>query len=345
MRSTSELAEYLGLSRWTVSRVLNGHPGCSERTRRRVLEAVEELEFQPSALARGLRGGRTGLVGICFQEMDSPIRARKAAVLQTHLREVGMRGMMELNAHDPELERTIIRHFLDLRVDAIILFGSYLKSGDALLAELVAGDTPVVVVDPPHKLPLPSIALDRREAMEQGLRHLHGLGHRCFALLGLSHDAVYGPVRRAGLKQTAKKLGLDWDTDFRAFDDTANPSLDYAAGAELVGRMLDEGFPATAIIALNDCLAIGALRALRDRGKRVPADYSVLGFDDIGVAAWMDPALTSLSQETEILSRAAMDMLAEVLEGPSANGADPPNRKISSSLVVRASTGPASRLS
>ena len=110
--STKDLAEHLGLSRWTVSRVLNGHPEVKEETRRRVLDAARELGFSPNAMARGLRGGSTGLVGVCFQEIESPALAKKTAFLQQQLRAMGFQGMIELTDGDPNLEESVLRHFL-----------------------------------------------------------------------------------------------------------------------------------------------------------------------------------------------------------------------------------------
>jgi DNA-binding LacI/PurR family transcriptional regulator len=341
MRSTSELADALGLSRWTVSRVLNGHPGVRETTRQRVLQAIERSGFQPSVLARGLRGGRTGLVGISFQEMDSPVRARKASVLQSQLRARGMRGIMELNSHDPALERIILRHFLDLKVDAIVLFGAYMAPDDPLLTEIAESGPPLLVVDPPCDLPVTTIGLDRGLAISEGLRHLHALGHRRFALLGLMHDAVYGPMRLAGLDSTARQLGLDPQEAFVAINDEASPTLDYASGSQLTERLLKEQDPPRAIIALNDCLAIGAMHALQSAGWRVPEDFSVLGFDDIGVAAWVRPSLTTLSQEVESLSEAAVEWLEAVLTPDGEEKKAPRSTQLSPKLIVRESTGPA----
>ncbi len=341
MRSTRELADHLGISRWTVSRVLNGHTGVSEETRKRVLETVEAFGFQPSALARGLRGGRTGLVGICFQEMDSPIRARKAAVLQTMLSTHGLRGIMELNAHDPNLELTIIRHFLDLRVDAMVLFGSYLQVEDPLLHTIREHGVPTIVVDPSTDLPLPTVELDRKDALSQGLCHLYDLGHRQIALFGMEHDSVYGPKRMAGLHETAIELGLKPENTFFAFDDPSDPSFDYGSGSVLADAFLKEDCPATAIIALNDCIAIGAIHTLREAGLRIPADISVLGFDDIGVASWFEPPLTTLRQETEILCKATLDLLAKLLQNEGTGMDTVEKRHFQSKLVIRRSTGPA----
>lgn len=117
--STKDLAQHLGISRWTVSRVLNGHPEVKEESRIRVLEAAGELGFSPNAMARGLRGGPTGLIGVCFQELESPALAKKMAFLQQELRTWGFQAMIELTDGDPELEESVIRHFLSLRTEGI----------------------------------------------------------------------------------------------------------------------------------------------------------------------------------------------------------------------------------
>lgn len=335
IRSTAELAAHLNLSRWTVSRALNGHPGVKADTRQRILDAVESLGFAPNPIARGLCGSRTGIVGICFQEMDSPIRARKAGALQTILQENGMRGVMELNGHRPELEREIIRHFIALRTDAIILFGSFLQQDDPLVEELLAGSIPVIAVDPAHPLPFASVFLNRSLAMESMLEHLHHLGHRRFALLGLDHDPVYGAQRREGLIRVCPRLGLDWKNSFEEFDLSEAKSLDYESGSLLMQSALNSDFEFSAVIALNDCIAIGAMAELHHRGFRLTEDYSVAGFDDIGVASWTLPSLTTVSQNTTQVMEATLELLQKLL-----NGEPPKQMEILPSLVIRDSTGP-----
>ena len=165
IRSVEELAKSLGLSRWTISRILNGHAGVHEDTSKRVLAEMERLNFQPNIMARSLRGTKTGLVGVCLQEIDSPILARKISGIQIALHARGLRGVIEIISGQPDAEQKIISHFLSLKVDGIILVGSTLEPDDAIFARLKREKTSVVAVDAAWDVPLPRIDLDRQAAM------------------------------------------------------------------------------------------------------------------------------------------------------------------------------------
>lgn len=185
IQSTDALARHLGLSRWTVSRVLNEHPGVKEETRLKVQEAMLQLGFEPNRMARGLRGSRTMMIGICFQELDSPVLARKTAMLQHFLRKEGYRAIIELTGGDPLLEEAAIRHFLGIKVDGIVLVGSTLQTSQPIVRQLDAIPTPVVTVDPASNLPMTQIHLDRVWAMKMIIDHLHEAGHRRFCIVGI----------------------------------------------------------------------------------------------------------------------------------------------------------------
>jgi DNA-binding LacI/PurR family transcriptional regulator len=334
--NSSELAKHLGLSRWTVSRVLNGHDDVSPKTRDRVLEAIKELGFRPSVLARGLRGGRTGVIGISFQEIESPILAKKVGMLQRHLREAGQRGILELSGGNRDAEVTALQHFIDFRVDAIVLFGSRLSAQDGIVREMLSRGLPVLAVDPENELPMPTIRLDREEAMHQCLRHLHELGHRRFALLGINGDPVYGPVRLRGLRQALLEVGLDADS---ALVDVGGPNRDlwsYDYGHQLGRQWQDLPDPPRAAIALNDRIAIGAMRALRERGRRLPEDFSIIGFDNLEIGLWTDPPLSTISQETTQSTLAIVENLRLLLDD---GGKVPDSQTIVPRLLVRGSTG------
>jgi DNA-binding LacI/PurR family transcriptional regulator len=337
---TTALARHLGLSRWTVSRVLNNHQGIKAETRDRVMQAVRELGFEPNRLARGLRGAPSRLVGVCFQQFEVPSLARKTGVLQQHLRKHGYRGIIELTAGDQNLEAAIIRHFLSIKVDGIVLVASALHADDPVLEQARSADVPVVAVDPIHRLPLPQVALDRARAMEMKLRHLFDLGHRRFALLGINNDPFYSAVRRRSLRAAAKRLGLDPGRDLVFLNHPGFDAQDYQFGSALGRAFLDLPQPRpTGLIALNDRIAIAAARTLLEAGHTIPGDYSIIGFDNLDVAAWVRPSLSTVSQNVETLMAAATDCLLAAIAGTAAPGAE--RQLIAPILIARDSTGPA----
>jgi DNA-binding LacI/PurR family transcriptional regulator len=314
---TAALARHLGLSRWTISRVLNGHPGVKGETRERVMRAVVELGFEPNRMARGLRGAPSGLIGVCFQQLDAPILARKTAVLQRLIRAAGYRGILELTDGDGNLEATVIRHFLSIRVDGLVLVGSSLMPEDPVVGILEQGRVPVVCVDPIHRLPFASVHLDRAAAMEKVVGHLHGMGHRRFALLGMASDNLYGTTRFRGLREAAMRRGMDFERDFISLSLNGYDLQEYNYGRALGQQVLEipvESRP-TALIALNDRIAIAVARVLLEAGVQIPEECSIVGFDNLDVSAWVRPSLTTIDQQLPLLMTAAKDLLVAQLTG------------------------------
>lgn len=339
--TTAALAKHLGISRWTVSRVLNGHSGVKPETVRRVQQAIEELDFQPSALARGLRGGQTTTVGICFQDLDSPVMAMRAASLQQRLREVGYHTVIELSGSSAELEREAIRRFLGQRVDGIVIIFSQLAADDPAIRLLDREKTPCFWIDPENPLPGDKATLDRARSMKLILEHLGGLGHRRFALLGIDPRNRFGALRIPGLREHAPAFGLDFERDFLLVYHPGETRHTFEYGYELAGELIAKsaGELPSAVIALNDRLAIGAINRLREDGIRVPEDVSVIGYDNIAVAEHFFPALTTIDHQTDRLMDLAVRGLLERMN-PENAGRPPSELSVQPKLIVRKSTGP-----
>lgn len=339
--TTRALAEHLGLSRWTVSRVLNNHPGVLPATVERVHQAIVELGFQPNALARGLRGARTGIIGLCFQEIESPILARKATVLQQRLREEGLNALIELTNENEALEQRAIRHFLSMQVEGVILLGSSLRPGDALLEVLEQERIPCVFVDPLHSVKGRVIRLDRAHSMSMVVEYLYGMDHRRFGLLGIDPENPYGASRLEGLKRTATKLGLSLETDFYLCYEPGEKHHNFAYGERLTERLLRETSLPTAIVALNDRIAIGAISALTRAGLNVPGNVSVVGYDNLDVGAYFNPRLTTVEHRVTVMMHRAVETLLELIREKEA--ADRKRNRevlIEPELVLRDSAAP-----
>lgn len=335
IHSTAELAAYLKLSRWTVSRALNDHPAVKPATRERVLAAAKASHFAPNQMARNLQGGRTGLVGVCFNELESPVLVKKIALLHRFLRERGQRGLIELTHGDPQAERDVIAHFGRMRVDGIITVYSQVASTEAFNTLLSGAEVAVVHVDPLTESLRPAATLDRAVAMRLIVGHLAGHGHRRLALLGIRRTLY--PDRWRGLRAAFREHGLSEPADVRTWAHEHSTAQDYAHGRALAAELLADGFRPTAIVALNDRVAIGAMTRLQEAGWRFPGDCSIAGFDNIDVAEYCRPALTTIDHRSELILRAALDLLAAAPAGKA--GA----RVVKPLLVARASTGPVSR--
>ena len=310
VQTTEALAETLGLSRWTVSRALNGQPGVSSATREKVVAAMAQAGFSPNPLARGLRGGKTGTVGTVFQEIESPILAKKTAALQDALRERGQRGVIELTGGDTTREAEAIRHLLGWQVDGLVLANATLAPDDPLVQQLAASAIPTVLIDPAHPLPLPTVRLDRIFAMRQVISYLHGLGHQRFCLAGFPNDRYFEPIRHEGLRKGAVDCGLDFAQAFTAISHPAFRDQDYGYGAALADAFIRLEPRPTAVMALNDRIAVGLQHALREaHNLRAPRDFSIIGFDDLDVSAWLEPALSTVNQQIPLVMQTAVNLL------------------------------------
>ncbi len=339
--STTELAKHLGLSRWTVSRVINGHPDVKPSTKARIETAMKELRFSPSPYARRLRGGRTLTIGVCFQDVDDPILARKISILQTRLRKRGFRSVIELTNNQAELELDAIRHFIALRMEGIVSVGS--SNGESpALDELHETGIPAVLLDPesPTKN-LATVTLDRSKAMALVFEHLLALGHCDFGLLGISPSVPYGPTRLEAISRIARKAGLSYRKNFTAFAETHPENYGYAYGRRLAETIIESGTKATALVALDDLIALGAKRRLQEQGFDIPADYSIVGFDNIDISEHTAPRLTTVDQQVDQLMDTTLSLLFQQID--SGKRLSNLHSLVEPRLIVRESTAPSRR--
>ena len=335
--STQALADHLGLSRWTVSRALNGHPDIKESTRQRVMDAMQTEGFAPDPLARGLRGGATGLIGVCFQELENPLLMRKVAALQDRLRLAGFQTNIQHTSNDPETETNVIRRFVSMRAEAVILFSTELNENDPAIQSLVDSKITTICIDPIHALPFPTIRVERAHGYAHVMHHLYNQGHRSFALLGLEEQIIYGAERMAGIYACLDELGLDKETCLKQYVGPGRSHLDYSYGYELADNALSAGETATAWISLNDRIAIGAARRFGEAGIKIPDDLTLAGFDNIDASEFLSPTLTSIDQRVDEQMDSVMDLLKQSKESPTALDADY-LKIIEPELIVREST-------
>lgn len=339
VNTTLALAEYLGLSRWTVSRALNGHPGVKAETVERVVEAMNQLGFSPNALARGLRGGKTGVVGICFQTFGTAVFSKKLIALQTRLWANGYRAIIELIREGAEAEHQVIRHFQSLKVEGIIFVGGPHDENLALV-EGLHGNSPlaIIAIDPFSEVDLPQVSLDREYAMTLSIEKLYALGHRKIALLGIRDDVIYGAERVRALRSAAPKLGLEWGRDVVTISDSVLTGMDYEGGRRLASIFLKDARECTSILAINDQVAIGAMGYLQENGISIPNEVSIMGFDNLDVSSHLHPTLASVDQCIDYATTEAVDLLMDGMAASDGKG----NRrlKIKAELTEGESVGP-----
>ena len=317
--SLDEFAARLGLAVGTVSRALNGNKRVSEATRARVAAAARELGYTPSPLARGLRVGRSGLVGICFY-VSSPNRnmilSTQLYALHQALQKAGKRTLVEFSAWGYDHKVRALDHFLAMRAEGIVHVGSFPDELLTYLERIRTRGVPYVLLNPERSgLPF-SVGLDRVAAYEKLTEHLLELGHRRFLLLGMYPGNFNHDSRMEGVRRRVEAYGLRFDECVRSCFEQPLPN---ERSADFGYRLAETFFPlfegVTACMASNDDVAVGVIAFLKSRGIQVPRDISVVGFDD--TLPHNDPTLTTISHEIEVTAEKAVEMLLKA----SASGA------------------------
>ncbi|MFT3780777.1 MAG: LacI family DNA-binding transcriptional regulator [Nibricoccus sp.] len=338
IRSSTEFARYVGLARTTVSRVLNGQPGLKPKTIERVRRAIEETGFVPNAYALHLKGKRTATIGICMENLITSPSVRKLALLQHLLREKNYNSLIEVI--EPDDSDKVIRHFLAMRVEAVVFIGHYNEEHlTRHVSELTARETPHLIIDQVGIKGANTVTVDRPKAMRMLMDHLLDNGHRSFALLGFNSPARSVRDRLRAVDEALASRGLSAEENTAAFDGPYPRINDFEEGRRIAGAFVASGKVPTAFIAVNDEVAIGAMRGLQEAGLKVPDDVSVAGFNNLDVCLMPTPALTSVDQHIEETIHAAIELLVPQLGEPLRARALV--KMIDPLLVVRGSTGPA----
>ena len=333
--SIADFARHLKLSAWTVSRAINGHPEVNEKTRRRVLAAMDELGFRPNPLARGLGGRRTGMIGVCFMGLGNPIVDKKVYALQEFFRRHRLQTVLEVRMRNREQELHAIENFRRIHVDGVVLMYSELDAKSSI--EALKG-MPCVQVDPHRPQKIPSVSLDRRKAMQLLMDHLFRLEHTTFGLLGTGRNDVW---RWPALLEIARARQLDPATIFVELDDLLHVESMIERGQLMAQTVLTLARQPTALLTANDQMAIGVIQTLREAGVSIPRQISVTGFDNLDIGRRLHPTLTTIEQNSvQLMERAGALLLEEIKLPPDRRG-KPVIELVAPQLVIGESTGPA----
>jgi DNA-binding LacI/PurR family transcriptional regulator len=325
----AEVAEEAGVGVGTVSRVLNGNPSVRDSTRRRVLDVIAALGYEPSPAARALSTGRTHAIGVVAPFFTRPSVTERLRGVAQRLDAAGY----QLNLLDVERPEQRDASFRALavrgRVDGLLSIS--LLPTEAELARLRAARVPVVLVD--RRGPgLPSVHIDNLGGGRMATRHLLELGHERIAFVGDEEENPYGfdssAQRRAGYEAALREAGLEPDPGLVHRRPHGRGSARELARALLAGPAAP-----TAVVAASDLQALGVLEAAESVGLAVPRDLSLVGFDDVELARYV--GLTTVSQPLEESGWLGAHMLLAAL-----GGASPPARELPLALVVRATTCP-----
>ena len=302
-----DVARRARVSTATVSRVLSGAAAARPETRARVLAAAADLDYRPSAIARSLKLRATRTFGLIVTDIENPFFPHLVRAVEDAARDEGYALLLCNAADDPERESGYLDLLVDRRVDGVIIAASSL--GRRHRQWLADPPLPVVLVNSVARgVRLPSIASDNQAGGAIAVTHLIDLGHRRLAALTAGPRNTDAPARLIGVRRAMGRAGLDPATLV-----VASGEAGVIGGAAALEAALALDPAITGVVAYNDLMAIGAMRAIRASGRRVPDDVSVVGFDDVDLAAFVDPPLTTISQSIAGLGRWAIARLIERL--------------------------------
>jgi DNA-binding LacI/PurR family transcriptional regulator len=327
-----DIAEATGVSQSTVSRVLSGTPTAvpiAETTRTRVMETARLLGYRPNPLARGLRGAPTMLLGVIVRDVTDPFfgSAIEAASFEANRR--GYNVVLG-HAHASADEAQALTGILEARHCDALLFLGDLRDRPGLIEELQNCRIPVVALwHGSRESGIPTVSVDNRAGITAVVEHLVGLGHARIAFAG---PRRLGDITEREDAFVAALHGHGLATPARYRPEAANT---YAGGEAAFERLMALAPPPTAVVAPTDVLAIGMLHGALRGGLAVPRDVSITGFDDIPVAEYTVPALTTVRMPTEAMILAAVDLA--IGRDESIDDVHPVLEPV---LVIRGSTGP-----
>ncbi|MFP9227912.1 LacI family DNA-binding transcriptional regulator [Pectobacterium cacticida] len=320
MTTMLDVAKKAGVSKATVSRVLTGNNYVSQATRERVFRAIAETDYHPNLLARNLATRKSQSIGLVITNTlySGPYFSELLFQTATMTEQHGRQLILADGKHSAEEERQAIRFLLDLRCDALIVYPRYLST-DELENIIERHSQPIMVVN--RSLARHEgncVCTDHQRHCFTAMNYLIEQGHREIAFVSGAHGSPTGESRLAGYRQALEANGI-------AFDPVRVAQGDWTAesGYRAVAILAERHASFSALVASNDDMAIGAAAAFRERGMAIPHDVSLLGFDDLPMARWFNPPLTTVHVPVAEMIKETLEKLLGLLAGETVTPQEP----------------------
>ncbi len=334
-----DIAKEAGVSTATVSRALSGSASVSKERRERILALVDQYNFRPNALARGLSDARSKTIGILTADVRNPFYAEMFVACEEAADALGYTVLLANTLSRPEQEIRQLRKFCEQRTDAVIQIGG---SPDKLCTDAdyamqvgqILQNVPIVVTGKLDGASCLRVCIDEVRCTQLLMEHLFSLGHREIAFLS-GRDEVYSTFQKhACYRQMLEQRGIPYREEL-----VLEGRYNFQGGYDQMNKMLDRGLRPTAVIAINDYAALGVRQSAIEHGLRIPEDISLVGFDNTELCHLVDPPLTSVDYQYPLFGKMLIETAVAAIEGRQM----PSLQWISPRLVARASSGPARR--
>jgi len=311
MATIKDVARLANVSITTVSRVINNKSeGVSEETRQRVLQVMENLNYQPNRVARGLVTRRTNTLGLILPDITNPFFPEIARAVEDTANKHGYNIILCNTDDRSDKEELYIRVLKSKCVDGIV-FTSSTTPVFRHVRQLRDYKMPFVLLDRYfYDEQLPGVYTDGCQGMHEITRFVLEMGHREIAYIGGPNEAPNSMYRYAGFERALKDFGLALDKEL-----IVEGNYKISGGREGVLELLGRGRDFTAVVCANDLMAVGAMEELKGAGFRIPEDVSVTGFDDIPMAKYVEPKLTTVAQPCYQMGEMATELLIKLIEG------------------------------
>jgi DNA-binding LacI/PurR family transcriptional regulator len=327
--SIKDIARLANVSHPTVSRALQNSPLVNPKTAERIRKIAEQAGYHASAVARGLVTRRSRTIGLVVTTVADPFTSEVFSGIEQEAHDHGYGVFLADSNADPQREKEIVRNFAERRVDGIIVTSS--RVGALYLPLLSEMMVPIVLLNDQHPGAfVHSVMIRNQEGSRAAASHLIGLGHRRIAYLGDQTGYQSDAERSAGYREALAEAGIGFTPELVVQGD-GKPE----GGLRAMDQLLALADPPTAVCCYNDMTALGAMRSIYLHGLRVPEDISVVGFDDLFLASYTQPPLTTVRQPMRRMGQLAMESLFKLMSGDE----EEIRIKVDADLIVRESTG------
>jgi len=331
MPTINDVSRLAGVSKTTVSRVLNTPELVNVRTRTRVLEVIQKLNYSPSIIARGMRGQKTNMIGVIIPDITNLFYSEFLKHVEKVATEKGYIVVICSTEVDPGRELEYMNQLMKRQIDGLILcrYRSVREDADSL--GVLARRIPIVVMDQPSDgFPVSAVYTDARGGIKELTSYLLKSGYRRIAILCGYKKYPFSLMRFGGYEDALKEHGLAVDPAL-VIECDCTAADGFRAAEQLMKHAMPE-----AIVAVTDLIALGAMRYLQDNGYSVPGDVAIAGFDNIPLSSLSSPQLTTVSQPIERMAAEAVQQLLRRVQNNRVHNRD---IVLENTLVIRESTG------